>query len=134
MAKFQPGQSGNPAGKKKGTTDWRSKLRAQIEKAAPEMIEKLITAAKGGDVRAIKLLLDKILPDAKPQSLPVNLAVSATDEAGQAEAIFAAMASGKIAPDAASDFMQVLGTLIKARELGEIERRIAELEKGVNRS
>jgi len=68
--------------------------------------------------------------DIKAQSPPVSVPIQAADEAGRAEAVFLAMARGEISPDAANGILQALGTLLKAKELTEIERRMTALEKG----
>lgn len=137
MARFKKGESGNPAGKPKGTTDWRSKLRKQIEEAAPGLIDKLVAQAEWGDVAAIKLLLDKVLPNVKPQSLPVNIDIPTGDESASILAVFSAMSKGEISPDAGNELVHALATLSKVRETSEIIQRIEQLEKllqrGLNR-
>lgn len=129
MARFTRGKSGNPAGKPKGTTDWRSKLRKQIEDAAPDLIDRLIAEAEGGDVSAIKLLLDKVLPNIKPQSLPVNIEITAGDEAGRAEAVLSAMMQGQLSPDQGTELIAAIRALCQIKEVSDLEQRITALEE-----
>lgn len=132
MARFTRGKSGNPAGKPKGTTDWRSKLRKQIEDAAPDLIDRLIAEAEGGDVSAIKLLLDKVLPNIKPQSLPVTLPISAGDDAGRAEAVLSAMMQGQLSPDQGGELIAAIRALCQIKEVSDLEQRITALEEKTN--
>ena len=56
-AKWKPGQSGNPRGRKRGAGEV-GKLRASIAEHVPEIIAKLVEQAKGGDAGAARLLLE----------------------------------------------------------------------------
>jgi hypothetical protein len=58
---FKPGQSGNPAGKRKGTVSLASALARNITRHdANTICRKLIDMAIEGDVHAIKLLFEKL--------------------------------------------------------------------------
>src|SRR5262245_104266 len=60
---FRPGQSGNPAGKPKGTRH-RATMFAQqlLDGEAEAMVRKVIEKAKQGDMIALRLCLDRIVP------------------------------------------------------------------------
>lgn len=67
MAKFQPGQSGNPAGRpKKGTALadlLATALKAKGDDGIPKrkaVIDTLIKLALAGDLDAIKVILDRV--------------------------------------------------------------------------
>ena len=51
---WKPGQSGNPKGKPPGSGELQ-RLRAAIGAHVPEILEKLATAARDGDVQAARL-------------------------------------------------------------------------------
>lgn len=62
MAQFQPGQSGNPAGRKpRVVEDAELSLLARLFDAFAEeqVIRAMITAACGGDVQAFKALYER---------------------------------------------------------------------------
>lgn len=71
--RWQPGQSGNPAGRKPGTKNHIVLLQRELEVAVREhlsvdrvkkIITKLADMAESGHVHAAKLLLDKMIPNA----------------------------------------------------------------------
>ncbi len=118
---FKPGQSGNLKGKPPGSNKTQ-KLRAAIEKEAPEILSALITSAKAGDPQAAKLLLDRCLPALRPetrQSAPMP-----TDP----DAILAATESGAIGLDQATALMALAAQRLKIAEGEEMIRRIEALE------
>lgn len=66
---FQPGQSGNPAGRPKGSVNKQlAMLRDAVEKVLPLVVER----ALAGDHNAQKLILEKGLPRSKAVELPVE--------------------------------------------------------------
>ena len=69
---FERGQSGNPTGRPPGTKDKRTALRELLEPHAPALIEKAVSLALEGDITAIKICLDRLIPALK--SIQVNSA------------------------------------------------------------
>ena len=73
--RFVKGQSGNPAGRPPNTKNKLANLRKELEIAVLEhvgierlkrIINKVAERAEAGDVRAAKLLLDKVVSNAGP--------------------------------------------------------------------
>ncbi|WP_342620845.1 DUF5681 domain-containing protein [Rhodoferax sp. GW822-FHT02A01] len=126
---FKPGQSGNPAGRKPGTGALQ-KLRADLQDFMPEMIEQLKEMARGGDIQAMRLLLERGYAPIKATEQPVELELP---EGGtltaKAEAVLSAAAAGKLAPTQAAQLITALGTVAKIAEFDELEARIAKLEE-----
>lgn len=110
----------------------RAEAKQQIAAAAPEIIAKQIELAKAGDVQAAKLLLDKLIPNAKPTAELVGIpgVQNAQGLAAKAEAIIAAAVSGEIPTDTAQELIQSLAGLSKIKEIDELEQRIKNLEEG----
>jgi hypothetical protein len=125
--RFKPGQSGNLRGRKPGTTP-AVKLRQLIAEDAQEILDSLIQAAKGGDVAAAKVLLDRICPPLKPASSAVTVPAG-KNLVEQGENIIKATLTGQIAPDIGAALIRALSeqsNLIKAEELTQ---RVEELER-----
>ena len=124
---FTKGQSGNPSGRPKGTSQ-AGKLRKAIEGDLPDIIAALVSAAKTGDTSASKLLLDRVMPSLKPmqQAVSVDVRGSLSD---QGASIVAAMGAGTIAPEHAQSMLAGIASLSKIIEIDDFDRRITELEK-----
>lgn len=128
---FEPGQSGNPAGKPKGARN-ATTLAAEelLDGEAQALTRKAIELAKKGNVHALRLCLDRIAPPRKSRKVAFDLPAinSAADLAPAFSAVVTAMAAGELAPDEAMTIAGVLEMKRKAIETVEIERRLAVLE------
>lgn len=129
MSRFKPGQSGNPAGRPKGS-GVAGKLRKAIEAEAPQIIEALIAQARGGDVTAARILLDRVLPSLKAETAPVTIpGMDAGSLSERAQAALDAAERGEVAPDTAAALVGAVGGLARIIETSELEQRITALEK-----
>ena len=70
MAKYKKGESGNPKGRPPGVPDRRTRLRELLEDHAEAIIKKLTQKAKAGDMQAIKICVERLLPPAKHDAQP----------------------------------------------------------------
>jgi hypothetical protein len=127
MAKYQKGESGNPAGRPKGLINQAS-LRASIEKDIPEILAAMTAQAKAGDTQAARLLLDRTLPSIKPTDQPVSLAIAGVDLATDGRAILTATGNADITPEQAGRLLAGLGSLARVIETDELLKRIERLE------
>ncbi len=131
---WQPGQSGNPKGKPAGCGELQ-KLRASISGDVPDILKGLVTAAKGGDVQAARLILERVLPAVKPieqaQELPLPEGGTLTE---QGRAVLSAVAGGHLATGQGAQLLAAIGSLARVTELDELEVRLTKLEAAnVNR-
>ena len=131
---FQPGQSGNPAGRPIGA---RHKTTLAIESLldgeAEALTRKVIEKAKEGDLAALKLCLDRLLPMRKGRPIQIDLpdVSCASDLAAAGGMVTQHLADGTISPEEAQAVMGTLDSALKLFEAGELEARIAALEEQV---
>lgn len=134
FATGNPGGPGNPYGKR------CAELRAAVlEAVGPEdlreVVARILDSAKGGDLAAAKLLLERTLGKvpAAPQDAPeaqVDLPhlATTTDTVEAANAILAAMGEGRVSPEAAVKMTAVVELARRAIETHELAGRVAALE------
>ncbi len=94
----------------------------------PAMVQTLVEAAKGGDLQAIKIVLDRTIPTLKPTS--DALVIKTTGNlARRGEAVIAAMTSGRATPDQAKAAMDTLTAQSQLIYHSELATRIAQLDE-----
>ena len=129
---FEPGQSGNPSGRPKGS---RNKARLAVETLldgeAEVITRKVIELAKKGDLVAIRLCLDRIAPPRKDRPVLFTLPPlgQAEDASASLATIVAAVASGELTPSEAGELSKVVDTYARALLATELEDRVAALER-----
>jgi hypothetical protein len=125
---WKAGQSGNPKGRPPGVSAI-TKLRDSLAGDVPEILAGLVAAAKGGDVQAARLILERVLPPLKgvEASVMLNLPQGGTLTA-KAETVLNAAASGELAPGQAAQLIAAMGTVARIAELDELDTRLTKLE------
>lgn len=127
---WKPGQSGNPAGRAKGSINVSTRLRKMID--VPAIVKALQEAAlKKGDVQAARTLLERALPVHRATAEPVKVvgvreAETLTDKA---RVVLEAVAAGSVPPDIGAQLVTAIGAVARVAEMDELLRRIEELEK-----
>ena len=126
---WQPGQTGNPQGRPPGQSEI-TRLRAAIAAHVPSILEQLVTAAKGGDVQASRLVLERILPPLKAveQSVTLQLPEDGT-LSGLGRSVLKCVAEGQLAPGQGAILLGSIGTLARVVEIDELATRVEALEK-----
>lgn len=129
---FKKGQSGNPKGKPKGARN-KATLAAEalFDGEAEAITRKAIEKALDGDMTAIRLCLERILPAVKSRPITIKLPTikTAEDITAAHGAVIAAMAKGEITPDDASTITGILEARRRAIETVDIEARLAKIEE-----
>lgn len=133
MAKFQPGQSGNPRGRKPGESSRATKIRQALESESDELVRTAVALAKAGDVQALRLCLERLCAPLKPTTLPAILPLDSNATLPeQGRQLLNAMANGKLSiPDAA----MLIGALAHQAQLvqsSDLAERMGEIEKQLN--
>jgi hypothetical protein len=98
--RFQPGESGNPAGKRKGCKHRVTLLAEQLMADDVEaVVRRVIKAAQGGDMVAAKLILDRVCPVRRSRPTPFALPTDVSTS---------------------SDILELLGSVVKAMANGTL--------------
>ena len=86
--RFQPGQSGNPAGKPKGARHKTTLLAEKLMQDDAEAIVKaVLDSAKSGDMTAARIVLDRIAPARRDNPVSFELPkIESADDAAKAMA------------------------------------------------
>jgi hypothetical protein len=129
---FRKGQSGNPSGKPRGTKNKLTRAAELLLDGKAEVLtQKAMDLALAGDVTALRLCLERIIPPRKSRKVAFDLPKieKAEDLLPAFGALVAAMAAGEIAPDEAAVIGSVLEAKRKTIETVDLERRLAALEQ-----
>jgi len=129
--KFRPGQSGNPAGRPRGS---RNKVTAAyldlLDDAGGEILERAIALAKKGDRVALRLCLDRLLPAKHDRVVEFDLprVQKAADIATAMAAVIEAVAAGSMTMEEAKQLAGLLEGQRRALETSELAVQLKVIE------
>jgi hypothetical protein len=129
---FKPGKSGNPKGRPQGSRNKATlALESLLEGEGEAITRKAVDMALHGEMAAIKLCLDRLVPVRKdaPISFDMPSMTKASDSAAAMSGVLQALANGDITPGEASSVAGVVEIYRRTLETTEIEERIVLLEK-----
>ena len=129
---LMPGVSGNPDGRPKGSRNAATlAMEALLDGESESLTRKAIELAKGGDIMALRLCLDRILPPRKDRPLQFSMPVIANvEDAHKAIAAAAsAVANGELTVSEAADVSRLVETYVRAVEAANLEKRQRTIEE-----
>ncbi len=129
--KFTKGKSGNPKGIPKGARNKATLVaEAMMDGDAKAITQKAIDLAKAGDMTAIRLCLERILPPRKCRPLKVVLPKinGPEDILNAVNSVLIAVASGQITSDEADVLLRTVEAARKAMETEELHRELDNLQ------
>ncbi len=131
--RFAKGFAQNPTGRKLGSRNKATQAALSLMEGQLEQItQTLIDAALDGDMTAIRLILERLVPPCKEKAFPqINLppVTDARSLPKLTAAILGAVADGRITPGEGQALAALANTHAKNLELAELEQRIAALER-----
>ena len=133
---FQKGETGNPAGRPRGARNRATPLMESLLADDAEAIgRKAVEMAKQGDMAAIRLCIDRLLPPRKDEPVAFELPPldKAADSVAAAARIVAAVADGDLTPSEAADLAKVVDVYVGALATKGFEERLAKLENATER-
>ena len=101
-----------------------------LDGEAEEIIRKVIKKAKQGDMTALRLCLDRIVPPRRDRPVHFTIPVlnSADDASKAMAAIAAAVACGQLTPIESAELSNVVEVYVRAIEARDFEARLRALE------
>lgn len=129
---FEKGQSGNPSGRPPGVGQV-NELRCLLMSRSEEVVTALIDKAVQGDVSAMKLIIDRLIPVLRSIDTPVSLPrADSGDLTDQSQIIVSHLLNGGLPADIGARLMQSLVLHQTMTELKNLESRIMALEEKGN--
>jgi hypothetical protein len=128
---WKPGQSGNLRGKPPGTRNKATMaVLALMEGGAEEVTRAVVDAAKGGDLAAARLVLERLAPPMRERPISIDLPDTTTAKGIEkaSQAVLDAAASGDLLLGEAQVLTGIIESRRKALETQEFEKRLAALE------
>jgi len=130
--RFPKGQSGNPGGRPKGSRNATTlALETLLDGQASALTQKAINLALAGDMAALRLCLDRILPPRKDSPVAFDLPEMKTlnDAVPAMGALVKAVGRGDLTPTEAGELTKMVQAFAKIIETAELEERVRKLEE-----
>ena len=127
------GQSGNPAGRRRGSRNKATPMAAlYLDGEAEGLVRKAVEMAYAGDPLALRLCLERTIAPRRDRPEPFRLprVETAADLAPAMAAVMAAAARGVITTAQAAEMASVVATRLRALEADEFNRRLLMVEHG----
>jgi Family of unknown function (DUF5681) len=129
---FSKGTSGNPLGRPRGSRNSATLLmESLLEGEAEQLTRKAIEMALAGDITALRLCLERLIPPRKDR--PIHLVLPAIENVQQISLAMAkvavAVGEGEITPLDGEVLSNILAAHKAVLVTGDLERRIEAMEQ-----
>jgi hypothetical protein len=137
VMQFQKGQSGNPAGRPRGSRNKTTVLMQNLlEGEAEEIARKAIEMAKAGDMGAIRVCMDRLASIRRKDPVAFELPPvdKARDSVAAVAAVVAAVAAGDLTTSEAAEVAKIVDIYVRTLAATDFEERLEKLERAANPS
>ncbi|CDZ79880.1 hypothetical protein BN1013_00380 [Candidatus Rubidus massiliensis] len=130
--KFQKGRSGNPKGKIKGTRNKATLVAEQLLQGELETIcRRLVQEAVEGNMQAIKMVLDRLLPPKRniPVAIDLPKLENSSDALDAIAYVTMAVSRGNLSIDEGESLSRMIEVYVRAMEAHDYETRLSKIEQ-----
>jgi len=128
--KFQPGQSGNPAGRPPGSLNKKTlAVEAAYEAKAEEAVSDIMERAKNGDPAAMRLCMDRAVPVGRHRRFAFALPRISTPEDAEAaiDAVMDGLAEGALSLADVAELLRIVERLLELADSIREMKRVRDL-------
>jgi len=127
--KFQPGQSGNPAGRPRGSRNRRTIASERLfDDVAESLTNTVIELARQGHPVALRLCMDRICPTKdRPVDFELPGMATAADAVAAMGSVVRGVADGDLTPRDAAQLAAVIQAFARTLSTAELEHELREL-------
>src|SRR5262245_7603617 len=131
IMQFQKGQSGNSAGRPRGSRNKTTVLMQNLlESEAEAIARKAIEMAKDGDMAAIRVCMDRLASIRRKD--PVAFELPPVDKARDAEAAAGAGGAADHTTSEAAEVAKIIDVYVRALSTTAFEERLEKLERAAD--
>jgi Family of unknown function (DUF5681) len=134
--RWKKGQSGNPNGRAAGSRNRATlAIEALLEGEGEALTRKAIELAKAGDMQALRLCLDRLVPPRKDSPVAFDLPEMKTinDAVPAMGALVRAVGLADLTPTEAGELTKMVQAFAKIIETAELEDRVRKLEEAIDK-
>jgi hypothetical protein len=129
---FPQGTSGNPAGRPPGSRNRATLLAEQLlDGEAEQLMRKAIEMAQAGDVSALRLCLERLLPPRR--ECPIHVTLPPIDNVSQiadaVKTVVTSVSEGLITPSEGKVLTEILALHATVLTVPDLEARVKDLER-----
>jgi len=132
---FEPGRSGNPGGRPKGSRNRSTQaLENILEGESEALTRRAIELALDGDTVALRMCMDRLIPVRKDRPITFTLPEIETpaDLTKATKALMQGVADGEITPSEAAELSKLVDAHVKAISAADFAARLAALEQSAS--